>query len=251
MKNTEHRQSPSGYALFDLDQTLIPWDTQLLFCDFIIKRMPLRRLFLLVLIPFLPLVKVLGAEGMKRIFLNYLWLLKKEELDLLAEEFVAQHFPSSFYHEMLDVLEQQKKLGRLTILSSASPEIWVKPIAQRLGFDHYFGTEVEIKGHVRLFPEIIGGNNKGANKLVKMQHILPDGFDPSAHDILPNSHGFSDSHADLPMLRVCEDASMVHPTEKLKAEGLKKGWHEYLPERPTQNKKEFAIACIKQSLGIY
>ena len=242
---------PRGYALFDLDQTLIPWDTQLLFCDFIIKRMPIRRLFLLGLIPLLPFTKVLGAEGMKRVFLNYLWGLKKEQLDELAVEFVEQHFPDTFYHEMLDVLEEQKKLGRLTVLSSASPEIWVKPIAVKLGFDHYFGTEVEMEGHVHLFPDIIGGNNKGANKLVKMRDILPEDFDPSAGDTLPNSNGFSDSHADLPMLNICEEASMVHPTEKLKAEGVKKGWHEYSPERPTQGKLQFAIACLKQSLGIY
>ena len=95
----------NGYALFDLDQTLIPWDTQLLFCDFIIKRMPIRRLFLLLLIPFLPFTKILGAEGMKRIFLNYLWGLKKDQLDLLADEFVAQHFPDTFYHEMNVVSE--------------------------------------------------------------------------------------------------------------------------------------------------
>ena len=188
---------------------------------------------------------------MKRVFLNYLWGLKKEQLDVLAEEFVAQHFPSSFYHEMLDVLEEQKNLGRLTVLSSASPEIWVKPIAQRLGFDHYFGTEVEMTGHVRLFPDIIGGNNKGANKLVKMKGILPEGFDPEAGDVLPNSHGFSDSHADLPMLRICTDASMVHPTDKLSNEGTQKGWKLYSPSRPTQGKLQFAIACMKQSFGIY
>ena len=241
----------SGYALFDLDQTLIPWDTQLLFCDFIIKRMPIRRLFLVGLVPFLPFTKVLGAEGMKRVFLNYLWGLNKEQLDVLAEEFVEQHFPDTFYHEMLDVLEQQKKLGRLTVLSSASPEIWVRPIAARLGFDHYFGTEVEMVGHVRLFPDIIGGNNKGANKLVKMKSILPEGFDPEAGDVLPDSHGFSDSHADLPMLRICEEASMVHPTEKLSLEGTVKNWHLYQPKRPTKGKFQFAIACLKQSLGIY
>ena len=137
------------------------------------------------------------------------------------------------------------------MLSSASPEIWVKPISERLRFDHYFATEVEIEGHIKPFPDIIGGNNKGANKLVKMRAILPDGFDPEAGDILPNSHGFSDSHADLPMLRICEEATMVHPTDKLLSEGEAKGWHLRHPARPTTGKKQFAIACMKQSLGIY
>lgn len=241
---------PRGYALFDLDQTLIPWDTQLLFCNFILKRMPWRRLYLLLLIPFLPLTKLLGAEGMKRVFLNYLWGLDTDELEKLGEEFVAEIMPDGFYSEMLTVVEEQKATGRLMVLSSASPEIWVKPIAQRLGFDHYFATDVETQGGVRLFPDIHGGNNKGLNKLVKMRHILPEGFDIE-NGTLPNSHGFSDSHADLPMLNICENASMVHPTEKLAAQGLEKNWLMHQPERPTRGKKQFGIACMRQALGIW
>ena len=101
----------TGYALFDLDQTLVPWDTQLLFCNYILKRMPLRRLYLLILIPFLILTKLLGAGGMKRVFLNYLVGLSRDELQKFAAEFVEQHLPHSFYGEMLELVEQQKKLG--------------------------------------------------------------------------------------------------------------------------------------------
>ena len=239
-----------GYALFDLDQTLIPWDTQLLFCNFVLKRMPWRRLYLLTLIPFLPLSKVLGAEGMKRVFLNYLWGLDEETLTALGEEFVAEIMPDTFYPEMLAVVEEQKATGRLMVLSSASPEIWVRPIARILGFDHHFATEVEMEGGVRLFPDIRGGNNKGFNKLIKMRHILPEGFDLE-NGTLPNSHGFSDSHADLPMLHICEDASMVNPTEKLSTEGSAQKWQLYTPDRPTRGKRQFAIACLRQALGIW
>jgi len=144
----------TGYALFDLDQTLVPWDTQLLFCNYILKRMPLRRLYLLILIPFLMLTKLLGAGGMKRVFLNYLVGLSRDELQEFAAEFVEQHLPHSFYAEMLELVEQQKKLGRTMILSSASPDIWVMPIAEKLGFDHCFATTLEIQGRVQLFPEL-------------------------------------------------------------------------------------------------
>ena len=238
-----------GYALFDLDQTLIPWDTQLLFCDFILKRMPLRRLYLLGLIPLLPFYKILGAEGMKRVFLNYLWGLDQPTLDELASEFVEQHFPDTFYPEIIELLEQQKQSGKITILTSASPEIWVKPIAEKLGFDHYFGTSVEITPRIRLFPDLPGGNNKGANKLRKMRHLLPFGFD-STKDKIPNSHGFSDSHADLPMLSICDQVTMIHPTTQLREIGKQQQWELQTPTRPTKNKRQFAWACLRQSLGI-
>ena len=243
--------SRQGYALFDLDQTLIPWDTQLLFCDFVLKRMPLRRLYLLVFLPLLPFAKIIGTENMKRVFLNYLWGMRREELEELAEAFVDQHFPDTFYPEMLEVLEEEKKSGRTVVLSSASPEIWVKPIAEKLGVDYFFATAVEVDPKVRLFPEIVGGNNKGANKLVKMRGVLPDGFDPDSGDVLQNSHGYSDSHADLPMLRICEEASLVHPTEKLKLASAEESWKTYEPSRPTTGKWSFAWACLKQALGVY
>ena len=113
---------------------------------------------------------------MKRVFLNYLWGLSLEDLDELAEEFVEQHFPNSFYGEMLDVLEEQKRLGRTTVLSSASPEIWVKPIAEKLGFDHCFGTGFEVNGRVRLFPDTPGGNNKGGEQTAENEAHSARGF---------------------------------------------------------------------------
>ncbi|MBK1830275.1 haloacid dehalogenase-like hydrolase [Verrucomicrobiaceae bacterium R5-34] len=241
----------TGYALFDLDQTLIPWDTQLLFCNFVLKRMPWRRFYLLILIPFLPLTKILGAGGMKRVFLNYLWGMDRATLEQLGEEFVEEIFPAAFYPEMLEVVKREQASGRLMVLSSASPDIWVKPIARKLGFDHCFGTELEIDGRVKLFPDLHGGNNKGANKLVKMRAILPRGYDPAAGQALPNSHGFSDSHADLPMLCICENASMVNPTDKLHQVGKQRHWELHTPPRPTRGKRQFAIACLRQALGIY
>jgi len=249
--SSNHSVKSTGYALFDLDQTLIPWDTQLLFCNFVLKRMPLRRFYLLILIPFLPLTKLLGAGGMKRVFLNYLWGLTREDLTKLAEELVELVFPDSFYEETLALLEQQKELGRVTVLSSASPEIWVSHIADKLGFDHCFATNLEINGRVRLFPDLPGGNNKGANKIRKMRSIFPANFDPSSGDVLPNSHAFSDSHADLPMLLLCEQATMVHPTDKLIREGKKHDWQLVTPDRPTKGKFQFALACMRQALGIW
>ena len=187
---------------------------------------------------------------MKRVFLNYLWGLNEETLTALGEEFVSEIMPDTFYPDMLHVVKEQKASGKLMVLSSASPEIWVRPIARILEFDHYFATEVEIHGTIQLFPDICGGNNKGFNKLVKMRGILPEGFDLK-NGTLPESHGFSDSHADLPMLHICENASMVNPTEKLTEEGKLNGWTTYTPERPTKGKWQFAIACVRQALGIW
>ena len=239
----------SGYALFDLDQTIIPWDTQLLFCNFVLKREPLRRLHILGLIPILPFTKILGAGGMKRVFLNYLAMMDAETLEGYAREFVDEIFPSGMYAEVLEIVREHKQAGRLTILNSASPEVWVKYLALKMEFDHYYGTRVEVEKRVSFFPDIIGGNNKGANKIGRMIKHFPADWKDS--DVLKNSFGYSDSHADIPMLDICENNTMVHPTDQLLEYGESRGWKIIRPDRPTKGKLSFAIACGKQALGLY
>lgn len=238
-----------GYALFDLDQTIVPWDTQLLFCNFVLKRERLRTLYLLGFIPFSPFAKLLGPETMKRVFLNYLAGMNADVLDAYAREFVEELIPNGLYTEVVDIVEKHKAEGRLTILNSASPEIWVKYISEKLGFDHYYGTQVQVGERVGLFPEILGKNNKGEVKIGRMKKHFPQGWE--AGQVLPDSYGYSDSHADLPMLMLCERNVMVHPTDKLREMGEKYGWKEIQPLRPTANKKEFGIACAKQAVGFY
>ena len=75
-----------GIALFDLDQTLIAWDTQLLFCNWVLRREPSRRAYLLLFLPFLVLARVLGSEGLKRIFLSFLWRMPRQRLEELVAE---------------------------------------------------------------------------------------------------------------------------------------------------------------------
>ena len=186
---------------------------------------------------------------MKRVFLNYLAGIDASTLDQYAREFVNDLIPNGLYAEVVDEVDFHKSEGRMTILNSASPEIWVQYIAEHLGFDHFFGTRVEFTKRVPLFPKITGGNNKGAAKIGRMKHLFPEGWKDG--DVLPASYGYSDSHADLPMLHICERNVMVHPTDKLREVGVRFGWKEIAPARPTKTKSEFAIACAKQAVGGY
>lgn len=248
--NTAVNKEHKGYALFDLDQTIVPWDTQLMFCNFVLKREPLRRLHVLGLLPFLPFSKLLGAGGMKRVFLNYLAGLDEAKIDAYAREFVDELYPEGMYGEVIEIVESHKQAGRLTVLNSASPEFWVKYLAEKMGFDHYYGTQVEISGTMKFFPDFVTGeNNKGAAKIPRMVPHFPEDWQDG--DVLPNSYGYSDSHADIPMLDICEDNTIVNPTDKLAAYAKPRGWHVITPDRPTKGKWSFALACLKQSIGMY
>ena len=235
-----------GLALFDLDQTLIAWDTQLLFCNWVLRKEPLRRLYLVVFVPFLVLSKVLGSEGMKRIFLSFLWRMPRQQLEDLVEEFVAYHVPRSFYPSMLEVLAEERAKGRRLVLVSASPEFYARPLGEALGFDASYGTRIEFEGFMPLFPDFTGGNNK---KEVKVSRLLEEG-EIVENGVQKNSSGFSDSTVDLPMLELCEEVTVVNPGEKLWEIAESRGWETVRPSRPFSSRRAMAFRCLRQICGL-
>lgn len=232
-----------GLALYDLDGTLIAWDTQVLLCDHVLKREGWRRAYLLFFAAFLPAVKILGAEGMKRVFLSYLWGVERKQLEAWVSELVAEFFPARCYPAMLEKLESDREAGHLTVLASASPEFYVKEAGRVLGFDLAYGTPVEMSAAMPLLPDLV--NHKGEEKVRRLSEILgapPDGF-------WPNSHGYSDSSADLPMLACCEQNTLVNPSPALTAIGEEKGWEIVRPEKPWQGKSGHLIEVARRISG--
>ncbi|MCB1232218.1 MAG: hypothetical protein KDN19_18270, partial [Verrucomicrobiae bacterium] len=100
-------------------------------------------------------------------------------------------------------------------------------------------------------PQIIGPNNKHGAKIPAMKHLLPDGFDPADGKPLPDSWGYSDSSADVPMLSICENGVMIHPSENFAAIGAAHGWTTLVPRRPYRGKWGGRFASLLQALGPY
>ncbi len=233
---------PSGIALFDLDGTLIAWDCQLLFRHFVLRREPWRGIFLPVFLVFLPLAGLLGAGGMKRVFLSYLWRMDRETLAQYSREFAASLMPA-IYPELRTQLEAHRAAGHLLILASASPEFYVAEIGRELGFDLTLGTSVELGP---FFPDLI--NHKGSAKVARLKQVLPAAYFENGK--LPRCHGYTDSRADLPMLALCDSATVVNPSPSLTALAKNSGWEILRPARPWQSRLGFAARALALLVGI-
>lgn len=233
---------PTGIALFDLDGTLIAWDCQLLFRHFVIRREPWRGLFLPVFLAFLPLAGLLGAGGMKRVFLCYLWRIDPATLAGYSREFAASVMPQ-IYQDVVEMLESHRTAGDLLILASASPEFYVSEIGRELGFDVTLGTPVELGP---FFPDL--ENHKGMAKVARLQATLPAGcfIDGKLRDC----HGYTDSTADLPMLALCERATVVNPSPGLTELAEKSGWTIIRPARPWKSRIGFALRVVALLCGL-
>jgi hypothetical protein len=86
---------------------------------------------------------------------------------------------------------------------------------------------VETGARMAFFPDL--ENHKGRAKVERLKQLLPDRF---RDGILKNSHGYTDSTADLPMLAICQNATLVNPSPALTEIGRKRGWNVTRPARP-------------------
>ncbi len=232
---------PPEHVLFDLDQTIVPWDTQLVFRSYVLQQEGWRRALTLVFILFLPLNKLLGAGGMKRVFHCYLWGMKRERLEALAASFVRDWLPQLTYPEIISEIEQHRAAGRRLVLSSASPELWVQHIGKALGFDLSLGTLFEWGEQVEFFPDLIGENHKGSAKVVRLAEF----------GITEGLEGYSDSRADLPLLALCQNKTLVNPLPGVKAHGAEHHWRLLEPARPWKNRLAFGWGCTRQLFGLW
>ena len=228
-----------GLALFDFDGTMIPWDTQILFADYVLKQEPVRRLYFPLFLSFTPFVGILGDEGMKRIFLSYLWKTEPAQLEEWVRGFVAEWVPGKCYAELIERMERHREAGHLTVLASASPEFYIKEVGRVLGFDLALGTPVEVGEEMKLFPDL--RNHKGGEKVRRLSELLGSPL----RGIWPKSHGYTDSTADLPMMYVCKEGTVVNPSERLTKIAKERDWEVLRPVVPWRGK----VDKLRQMLG--
>jgi phosphoserine phosphatase len=112
-----------------------------------------------------------------------------------------------------------------------------------LGFDLSLGTVLE--NHL-LFPDLV--NHKGANKVTRLRTLLPPSYFHEGK--LINSHGYTDSTADLPMLEICQQATLVNPKPALTELAEQNGWPILRPALPWKSSFEKSWRVVLLLLGI-
>ena len=104
---------------------------------------------------------------------------------------------------------------------------------------------MEVDERLKWFPHFPLGNNKSSNKVVRLRDEL------GLSGVLPNSEGYSDSKADLPMLAMCEKVVAIHPEGLFLEKAQENQWRILHPEKPWKDRRQFALDCLRMTLGIY
>ena len=211
------------YVFFDLDRTLLAYDSMLLFCNYILKRERIRTLFLLLFIPalLLRLFRIINNLELKRIFFSFLFLIRPPVLKYYCKDFVKQSLIPLFFEELLYIIDKHRKAGHFTVLNTASIDLYAKHIARELKFDAYYATKMNLEDPMPLIPKI-HKNNFGAQKIIAMEDILPNKivtqcqktgnyFRPPS---IKSAFTYTDSIADLPLIYLANNITIVQPSQK-------------------------------------
>ena len=240
------------FAFFDLDHTLLPFDTQALFCNFVLKRERWRIMMHLSFAPVavLKALRLVSTVTAKRAFMNYLAGMKRETLAAYAKEFAEKIVKAAVYPELLAIIEEHRLAGRMLVLNTASPDFYAEDIARVLSFDHCIATRVEVPNKMPLLPRVIGVNNKHEAKIAAMKAAIPE-IANASKETLRESWSYSDSAADLPLLEFAGHAVLVHPNASLVTISKLRGWQIITPKRPYSNKLGDMFCVVCQMLGLW
>jgi HAD superfamily phosphoserine phosphatase-like hydrolase len=241
-----------GFAFFDLDHTLLPHDTQALFCNYIVRREPWRALLHVLFVPFaigkgLRLVSTLRA---KRAFMGYLWRMPRARLKQYAQEFAERSVRAWAYPEIMAEAERHRREGRVLVLNTASPNFYAEDIARVLGFDFCVATQAQLTDPLSWHPRI-KENNKEEAKIGAMKAQVPGVAELTEEDRNDHCYAYSDSAADLPLLEFGRNGVLVHPASKLATIGIRNEWTLLHPKRPYATKVGDMLSVVRQLIGCY
>lgn len=116
------------------------------------------------------------------------------------------------------LIAEHRKAGDYIMMITATNSFITGPIAKRLGMDHLIATECGMEDG-RYTGQLVGVPSFQAGKITRLNSWLSDN-----QANLLDSHFYSDSHNDLPLLEKVTRAVAVDPDDRLRAIALERGW---------------------------
>ena len=215
-------------ALFDLDNTLLPCDSDYEWGQFLVRIGVVDSQYY--------------AEQNERFYRDY----KDGKLDIheflrfalkpLSEHSRAQlkEWHDAFMNEVihgqlrqqaLDLVKRHQDAGDLCCVVTATNSFVTRPIVERFGIEHLIATEpattgdnplANFTGAVKGLPNFREGKIQRVHDWLASQNLVLDQ--------LPRSYFYSDSMNDLPLLEKVSNPVATNPDKRLRSEAAKRNW---------------------------
>lgn len=211
----EALEAPLRVAFLDLDHTLLAADSNQLWLDYLLRRGHLQPEQIVAHERFV------DDYGQGRLDFTALQrfrdlidtALPAAELAELRARFEAESLLPAIARDAAALVDRLHADGLLTVVVSATRLSLVQPVADHLGIAHAIGSDSQPEVDAHCF---------GAGKIDHVGHWLR-GLGSSL-DALAESHFYSDSHNDLPLLEVVMHPVAVDPDPQLLQKARERGW---------------------------
>lgn len=161
-------------AAFDFDGTLTRRDTLFPFLRHVLGDAQVARAAFM-LSPTLA-AYALGAinNGIakERVFMRCLGGMRADDFRQAAEDFANYVLPGLLHHEAMQRFDWHRRQGHRCVVISASLDAYVRPWAERAGFDDVIATHLETLDSGHISGKLSGANCFGSEKVRRLQALL-------------------------------------------------------------------------------
>lgn len=211
-------------ALFDLDHTLLPLDSDVQWGNFAVRlgivdashhRAENDRFYQLYQQGRLDIHEYLAFQ------VTPLGAYTREQLDAWHAQFMDEVIRPAIRPQALELVARHQRAGDLCALVTATNDFVTAPIARAFGIEHLIATELECvdgryTGRTRSLPSYREGK---ATRTAEWLRTL--GHDWSTFE---RSWFYSDSVNDIPLMTLVTDPVATNPDPRLAAHAGERGW---------------------------
>jgi HAD superfamily hydrolase (TIGR01490 family) len=141
-----------------------------------------------------------------------------EDLHRFRSEFVAQRILPIILDKAQDLVKKHRELGDTLLVITSTIEFVTRPIVDEFGIDILIAPDPEIVSN-RYTGRIVGVPSFAAGKVTRLEQWLAN-----RQDSLEGSSFYSDSHNDLPLLRLVDNPVAVDPDPILRETAEENQW---------------------------
>jgi HAD superfamily hydrolase (TIGR01490 family) len=212
-------------ALFDLDHTLLPIDSDYEWGQFLVRTGAVdadehkRRndaFFAQYQAGTLDPVEYLEFA------LGTLARFPRAELDAMHEVFMREVINPAIRPRALELVQRHLDQGDLVAIITATNRFVTAPIARAFGAPHLIAAVPEEDEQGNLTGKLLGIPTSGPGKVTQMHAWLNELG--TSFDAFERSHFYSDSHNDIPLLSVVSHPVATNPNAALTQHATALGW---------------------------
>ncbi|MBQ9724571.1 MAG: HAD family hydrolase [Neisseriaceae bacterium] len=214
----------TNLAIFDLDRTLITCDSDVAWATYLAEKGIFNEDDSKKRDQFYADYDngCLDIDAFLRFQLAPLGKFSRHELDAMHAEFMDKYIVHHITKTAKNIVKKHIDNNDTVVLVSATNEFVITPIAAQFGIHNVVGVRLVIDQNGNYTGEYTGTPSFREGKIVRLQEWLANnGKTMQDYD---RSFFYSDSHNDLPLLRLVDCPVAVNPDPLLRQEATDKGW---------------------------